>query len=187
MAGSKTVASGDGSIAIGYYAQNCLPHSFTCDGGSATYQRLYHCFSPSNVFFRNEYSTSYSSTNSYKKGHYLDEYITNKTLKLQDGKYYVSYTDASNYKTFTSNVISGTATDITSTITGVHITLKLSTDVVVGIDLLPYDATNSKHFTGYGIASDTPTFVSAYIDSDGTVVINPPSDVTVVEATYNIR
>ena len=65
--------------------------------------------------------------------------------------------------------------------------MKLSNNVVASLDLLPYDSTNSQAFTAYGIASDTPSFVSAYIDSDGCVVINAPSGLTVTEALYTLR
>lgn len=189
--GSFTFVSANYAVAIGENTANAIPYTVTFDGTTSDFQRTLVMFNPNKIFFRRALNvgttTSMNTLEKYTKGQYLNEYICNNALTLQDGKYYVSYTNADNYKTFTSNVISGTATDITSTITGVHITLKLSTDVVVGIDLLPYDTANSKHFTGYGIASDTPTFVSAYIDSDGTVVINPPGGVTVVEATYNIK
>ena len=191
--GTKARQLGDAtySITLGHSSRNLIEKSLSIDGQDSYSTRTYQAFSPQNIWFRFDYvhgtDLVYNNFAAYKSSHFLSEYICNNTLTLQDGKYYVSYTDASNYKTFTSNVVSGTATDITSTITGVHITLKLSTDVVVGIDLLPYDTANSKYFTGYGIASDTPTFVSAYIDSDGCVVINPPAGVTIVEATYNIR
>ena len=179
------------AIAIGSFAVNPIPDSATFDGTydvSSTFkggQRTWHCYNPGKVFFRNEYNdTSKQTFASYASGHFLSEYIQNNELVLESGKYYISYTDADNFKTFSNNRISGTDNDITASVTGVHLTVKLSNNVVASLDLLPYD---SQAFTAYGIASDTPTFVSAYIDSDGCVVVTPPSGVTVTSVMYNLK
>lgn len=176
------------SIAIGLATQNYIPYSVTFDTNTNNTQRTIHTNNPDKVFFRYENcSTSKYTFASYTSGHYLSEYIQNQILVLQDGKYYISYTDANNFKTFSNNRISGTDADITSTVKGVHLIVKLSNNVVASLDLLPYDSANSQAFTAYGIASDTPSFVSAYIDSDGCVVLTLPSGITATEVKYNLK
>lgn len=183
--GNSASCDGNDSITIGYQARNRLPESATFDSGTS---RTYHCRSPHYLFFRFEAnSQTKSSYSAYASAHYLDEYVQNQTLTLQDGKYYISYTDADNFKTFSNNRVSGTDTDIASTVKGAHLVVKLSNDNIASLDLLPYDATNSKHFTAYGIASDTPTFVSAYIDADGCVVLTLPSGITAEEVLYTLK
>ena len=166
------------SIAIGCSSMNYITDSISFDGDSASSsgaynggQRTLQMYSPEKIFFRNEVVSNTKTTfASYTSGHYLSEYIQNNSLTL---------TEASGVYT-SSETFSG------SEINGVHITVKLSTNVVVGLDLLPYDSDNSQAFTAYGLESNTPTFISAYIDSTGAIVITPAS-ATITETSYYLR
>lgn len=176
------------SIAIGSGTYNYLERSITFDGFSAGEARTYHCYSPEKIFFRYVPSNnSYTTYESCISGHYLSEFITNKTLVENSGNYYIAYTSATDYKTFTILVNSSGQTDISVGFTGVHLVVKLSNNVVASLDLLPYDSDNSQAFTAYGIASDTPTFVSGYLDAYGIVHLTAPSGVTISEVKYNLR
>ena len=195
--GREVWATGNYAIAIGSYVRNGVPYSITFDttssGGTNT---TYHLYSPEYIFFRNEQNTgNNTSLSQYTQVHFLNEYIKNNLL-TNDGtdltKYYLSYTDANNYKTITGNCVSGTFTAIDKLINAVHITLKISgttSHSVVGLDLLPYDATNSYGFTSYGrvIVDGTVEDITATIDSDGIIVITAPTGATIDEARYNIK
>ena len=130
-------------------------------------------------------------------GHYLSEYVQNKELVQETGtsKYYLAWTDSSNYKTITKNVVSGTTTIIDKMIKGMHITVKVTgtaatpSHAVVGLDLLPYDSTNSHGFISWGRVEVDGTImdISATIDSDGIVNITAPTGCTIDKVYYNIR
>ena len=159
------------------------------DPSNATRQKVIHCYSPEKIFFRNDVSsTSYSTFESYKSGHYLSEYIQNNELVFNSNKYYVSYTDANNYKTFSKVVSSGTATDISSAYNGIRLILKLSDNTSVSLDLLPYDTANTTAITAKVILSFAD-YITAYIDADGCVNIgiNSSSLITITSAYYNLR
>ena len=197
MVGSKTVSSGEDSVAIGFYASNWMNHSFTCDGyNSMTYQKIYHCYSPEYIFFRNDYSKNYESTTSYTAGHKLSEYIQNNTMVSDGAKYYISYTDTDNYKTFTGNKATGTFTAIDKLINGVHITVILTDNDttptwhnIVGMDLMLYDSTNSLPYNSYARidCGGTVEDIIAYIDADGCVVITAPTGTVISSVKYNIK
>lgn len=185
--GQGSAARGNYSIAIGSLSNNPIHYSITSDG---TYSILYHCTSPEYIFFRNEQpNKSKKTTDAYVSGHKLSEFIQSQSMiyYANDGKYYISMTDPDNYKTFSQVVVNGTSTDISASIKGVHIIVTLSNDVVASLDLLPYNTTDSKYYIAYGIASDTPTFVSAYISDNGALVITPPTGLTVSNVQFTIR
>lgn len=197
---ARQLGSAQYTITLGGASRNLIEKTLCIDGNSVSTQRTYQVYSPNNIWFRNEVvnDNTFAANNFeyYKLSHFLSEYICNNELTLQDNKYYVSYTDASNYKTFTSNVISGTATDITSTITGVHITVILTDNdttptwhSVVGLDLMLYDTVNSIEYQSYGRVDcdGTAKDISAYIDSDGCVVVVPPSGTVIASVKYNIK
>ena len=177
------------SVAVGYQAKNYLQASVSFDSPNST-NRTYQCYSPEKIFFRNgDVNSTMQSYSSYKSGHYLSEYVQNQTLVLQDGKYYISYTDANNYKTFKTNCVSGTATDISASVTGVHITVELdgtTSHAVVGLDLKPY---GTYGYDSYGRVNvdGTVTDIYATMDADGCVLITPPAGSTIVSVTYNLK
>ena len=175
------------AIAIGYGSRNQIENTATFDGETSQRQVVWHTKSPEFIFFRNAYSGTNTSLSQYKLGHYLDEFITNKTLVENSGNYYIAYTDQTDYKTFTLLVNSSGQTDISAGFTGAHLIVKLSNNVVASLDLLPYDSDNSQAFTAYGIASDTPTFISGYLDAYGIVHLTAPSGITISEVKYNLR
>ena len=189
------------SIAVGSGTKNIISKSVTFDGETEdTWEsnkagaRTLHLYSPNKIFFRYEPSIiqSKGSLASYTSGHYLSEYIQNNELTANSGLYYLSYTDANNYKTFTKNVSSGTATTIDKKINGVHITIKVSgttSHSAVGLDLLPYDSTNSYGFDSYGrvIVDGVVQDILGTINSDGLVVITAPSGATIDKVFYSIR
>lgn len=208
--GSQTYAAGTRSVAIGVYSKNATGTSVSFDGcenpSAAEAQRNYinrtvQLFGPEKIFFRNANigdASVYSlkGFSAYKLGHYLNEYVQNNALTLQDGKYYVAYTDASNYKTFSVNVVSGTSTDITSTVNGAHITVVLTDSdttptwhSVVGMDLMLYDSTNSLPYNSYARidCGGTVEDIVAHIDADGCVVITAPTGTVISSVKYNIR
>lgn len=184
------------SIGIGYCVYNTLGYTVSFDSTELGKQMTYQCYNPTKIFFRNEVPDYSKNTFAkYTQGHFLNEYIQNNLL-TNDGtdltKYYLSYTDTNNYKTITGNCVSGTFTAIDKLINAVHITLKISgttSHSVVGLDLLPYDATNSYGFTSYGrvIVDGTVEDITATIDSDGIIVITAPTGATIDEARYNIK
>lgn len=195
--GRNSLSGGNGGIALGANVQVYYPNLFMYDGNNNNWIRTLCSYSPNYIFFRNEHSkignpmTPLNGSDNYPSGHYLSEYIQNNALVLQDGKYYISYTDADNFKTFSNNRISGTDTDITSTVKGVHITVKVSgttSHSVVGLDLLPYDSTNSYGFDSYGrVAVDgVVQDILATIDSAGCVVITLATG-TIDSVTYNLK
>ena len=130
--------------------------------------RTIQLYDADKIFFRNEaLDTAKTTFVSYTQGHYLSEYIQNNTLELTES----------------SGVYTSTKTFTGSEIKGVHVTVLLSTNITVGFDLLPY---NSQEFVFYGLESNTPTFITAKIDSTGAVVITPTS-ATITSATYYLR
>lgn len=187
------------TVTIGYQSQNRIPDTVSFDGTTNDTQRTIQMYDATKIFFRNDVvhneQSSYKTFASYTSGHFLKEYIQNNLL-ANDGtdltKYYLEYTDANNYKTITGNCASGTFAAIDKLINAVHITLKISGQTshsVVGLDLLPYDATNSYGFTSYGrvIVDGTVEDITATIDSDGIIVITAPTGATIDEARYNIK
>ena len=196
--GAGSNASGDSSIAIGYQSINNIKNSVTFDGAFSNNRRTIHLYSIENIFIRNEdISSSKTNYDSYTSGHYLSEYVQNKELVQETGtnKYYLEWVDSSNYKTITKNVASGTDTVIDKKITGMHITVKVTgtadtpSHSVVGLDLLPYDSTNSYGFVSCGRVEVDGTIVdiSATIDSDGIVNITAPTGCIIDTVYYNIR
>lgn len=195
--GTSSNASGESSIAIGYQSINKIKYSVTFDGSSSKYRRTIHLYSIENIFIRNEdISSGKTIYDSYTSGHYLSEYIQNNVMVSDGTKYYISYTDADNYKTFTGNKASGTFTAIDKLITGVHITVVLADNdttptwhSVVGLDLMLYDTVNSMEYQSYGRVDcgGTAKDISAYIDSDGCVVVVPPSGTVIANVKYNIK
>lgn len=186
-------SANQGAIAIGKYCLNNVANTFAFDdASSSTILKTMQIGTPSNIFFRNyKLDNSKYNLSDYTSGHYLSEYIQNNTLTADSGKYYISYTDSNNYKTFSKSVTSGTATDISASVTGVHITVKVTgttSHSVVGLDLLPYDATNGYGFNSYGRVDVDGTIqdILATIDSDGCVVITLATG-TITEVKYNLR
>ena len=191
--GGNAKGQNNGSIAIGWYSrtyiQDCVGFDGTGIENNSNYgaQRTLLLYDPTKVFFRNEVMVAEKTAiANYTAGHYLSEYIQNNTLVQESGtnKFYLTFTDSNNYTTFIKNVASGTATAIDKKVNGVHITVLLSTDAVVGLDLLLYD-TNG-HLS-YGICDSSASVISAYIDSDGVVIVNPPTGVTVASVKYYLR
>lgn len=184
--GAESVADKTGGIALGAGARNTLPNCLVIDSTSTN--RKYQAKTPAEIMFRFEDINQFANAeDAYIYKHYLSEFVQNNALVEEGGKYYVSYTNSTNYVTFSKSYYNGNATDISRGFTGLHLVLKLSNNVVASLDLLPYDDANTQAFTAYGLASDTPTFVSAYVDADGCVIITAPSGITIVEAKYNLR
>ena len=184
------------STAIGN-AYNCVPHSVSFDGTSSNYQSTLQLYDAEHIFFRNEVvSSNYTTFAQYTKGHYLREYIQNNVMVSDGTKYYISYTDTDNYKTFTGNKATGTFTAIDKLINGVHITVILTDNdttptwhSIVGIDLMLYDSTNSLPYNSYARidCGGTVEDITAYIDADGCVVITAPTGTVISSVKYNIK
>lgn len=196
--GYSSYSNAENGIAIGYQSKNHIKDGVSFDGSSSNYRRTIHLYSIENIFIRNEdISDSKTNYDSYTSGHYLSEYVQNKELVRETGtnKYYLEWVDSSNYKTITKNVASGTDTVIDKKITGMHITVKVTgtaatpSHAVVGLDLLPYDSTNSYGFVSCGKVEVDGNIVdiSATIDSDGVVNITAPTGCTIDKVYYNIR
>lgn len=175
--GSSAKAQNQRAVAIGYAAKNYISNSVTFDGDYGNYDKDLIMYGPTRLFFRNENQTSSKNTlGSYTKGHFLSEYL-----------WFNELTGTTSGTTFTS-----TKTFSSSEIHGVHITLKISgstSHAVVGLDLLPYDSTNSYGFSSYGRVEVDGVIndIQATINSSGNVVITLPSGGTLSSATYYLR
>lgn len=166
--------------------------SNTSSGGG---QRTLMLYDPTKLFFKNDYTTK-SSYAAYTAGHYLSEYIQNNPMHCAhtngttvfesataNSSWYSEYTNTTNYKTFTKNVVNGVETTIDKKINGVHIVVELRSYSrnCVSLDLLPYDSTNGPCYSYGRIVIELESGgtkldceISAYIDSDGAVQIDCP-------------
>lgn len=172
--GSNARDSG-GGVAIGYKSSNFIPGGICFDSGDSF--RTIHLQGTNRIFFRNEApNVSKVAFSSYTQGHYLNEYIQlNELVGTTSGTTFTST------KAFNS-----------SEIHGVHVTLKIdgtTSHAVVGLDLLPYDSSNSYGFNSYGRVEVDGVIndIQATINSSGNVVITLPSGGTLSSATYYLR